>query len=70
MYAQLPALRPVWETAPLQALAKLHALVAVPVTPDDVGRPRAGAPQDPLHLGDAPPADDGGAAARRISRAG
>ena len=57
MYAQLPALRPVWETAPLQALAKLHALVAVPVTPDDVGRPRAGAPQDPLHIGDAPPVD-------------
>ena len=57
MYAQLPALRPVWETAPLQALAKLHALVAVPVTPDDVGRPRAGAPQDPLHIGDAPPAE-------------
>lgn len=56
MYAQLPALRQVWETAPLQALAKLHALVAVPVTPDDVGRPRGGAAEDPLHIGDAPPA--------------
>jgi len=54
MYAQLPALRTVWETAPLQALAKLHTLVAVPVTPDDVGRPRSGPPQDPLHLGNAP----------------
>jgi hypothetical protein len=51
MYAQLPALRPVWERAPLQALAKLHTLVAVPVTPDDVGRPRHGDPQDPLRLG-------------------
>lgn len=57
MYAQLPVLRPVWETAPLQALAKLHALVAVPVTPDDVGRPRSGSPQDPLHVGEVPPAD-------------
>lgn len=56
LYAQLPALRQVWETAPSQALAKAHALVAVPVTPDDIGRPRTGPPQDPLHIGDAPPA--------------
>ena len=56
MYAQLPAIRAVWETAPLQALAKLHTLVAVPVTPQDVGRPRAGDPQDPLRLGTAVPA--------------
>jgi hypothetical protein len=34
LYAQLPTLRQVWETAPLQALAKVHALVAVPVTPE------------------------------------
>lgn len=56
MYAQLPAIRAVWETAPLQALAKLHTLAAVPVTPQDVGRPRAGDPQDPLRLGTAVPA--------------
>ncbi len=54
MYAQLPALRPVWESAPLQALAKLHTLVAVPVSPTDVGRPRQGPPQDPLRIGAAP----------------
>jgi hypothetical protein len=58
LYAQLPTLRQVWETAPLQALAKVHALVAVPVTPEDVGRPRTGPPQDPLHIGDAPQAED------------
>ena len=39
MYAELPSLGPVWERAPLQALAKMHTLVAVPVTPEDVGRP-------------------------------
>lgn len=54
MYAQLPQIRAVWETAPLQALAKLHSLVAVPVTPQDVGRPRTGAPRDPLRLTAAP----------------
>ena len=51
LYAELPALRPIWETAPLQALAKMHTLAARPVTPDDVGRPRTGAPTDPLKLG-------------------
>lgn len=56
MYAQLPAVRGVWETAPLQALAKLHTLVAVPVTGEDVGRPRTGAPEDPLRIGPAPAA--------------
>lgn len=57
MYAQLPQIRRTFETAPLQALAKLHTLVAVPVTPDDVGRPRTGDPQDPLRLGQYPPAE-------------
>ncbi len=51
LYAQLPGLRRIWETAPLQALAKMQTLVAVPVTPDDVGRPRAAAAQDPLRIG-------------------
>lgn len=51
LYAELPHQRRVWETAPLQALAKMHTLVAVPVTPDDVGRPRSGPPEDPLRLG-------------------
>lgn len=51
MYANLPQIRRTFESAPLQALARLHALVAVPVTPDDVGRPRTGKPEDPLRLG-------------------
>lgn len=51
LYAQLPGLRRIWETAPLQALAKMHTLVALPVTPDDVGRPRGGSAQDPLRVG-------------------
>lgn len=54
LYAELPAIRPIWENAPLQALAKLHTLVARPVTPDDVGRPRPDAPNDPLLLATAP----------------
>ena len=58
MYAQLPAVRPTWPSAPAQSLARLHTLVAVPVTPDDVGRPRADQPEDPLRLGLAPAASD------------
>lgn len=58
MYAQLPAVQPVWQTAPAQALARLHTLVAVPVTPDDVGRPRTGVAEDPLRLGVEPPAEE------------
>lgn len=54
LYAELPRVRPVWETAPLQALARMHTLVARPVTPQDVGRPRTGPPQDPLRLGGTP----------------
>lgn len=57
LYAELPAIRPVWETAPLQALAKLHTLVALPVTPEDVGRPRSADPNDPLKLATAPAAE-------------
>ncbi len=68
MYSQLPALRPVWERAPLQALAKLHTLVAVPVTPEDVGRPRTGEPTDPLRVATA--VDAGDVAARLTDLAG
>jgi hypothetical protein len=57
LYAELPRLRAVWESAPLQALARMQALVARPVTPDDVGRPRTAEPIDPLRLGTSPPAD-------------
>lgn len=57
LYAELPRLRAVWESAPLQALARMQTLVARPVTPEDVGRPRTAAPIDPLRLGTEPPAE-------------
>lgn len=54
-YVETPALVAVWRTAPLQALARLHALVARDTEPaDDLGRPRQGEPDDPLRLGGAP----------------
>lgn len=45
-----------WQTAPLQVLARLHALVAADVAPDDeLGRPRSGVEAtDPLALGEPP----------------
>lgn len=46
-----------WPSAPLQALARLHAVVAVHhVSSDQLGRPRVGdeVPDDPLNLGRAP----------------
>lgn len=57
LYAELPQLRHIWETAPLQALAKMHTLVALAVTGQDVGRPRTAEPEDPLRIGTAPVAD-------------
>lgn len=56
-YRELPTLVDVWRSAPLQALARLHALVAKDLEPaDDLGRPRRGSaePNDPLRLGPAP----------------
>lgn len=58
LYAQIPQLRSTWETAPLQALAKMHTLVALPVAREGVGRPRTGPPRDALRLGTAVGADD------------
>ena len=59
MYALTPALRPVWgRPHRCRLLRSCDVLVAVPVTPDDVGRPRSGALQDPLHIGEAPPAEE------------
>lgn len=53
-YRELPGLVDVWRAAPLQALARLHAVVAADTEPAEaLGRPRRGAPQDPLRLGDA-----------------
>lgn len=50
----LSALEPVWSTAPLQALARMHSLLMRDVIPDDeLGRPRAlgQVPDDPLRIG-------------------
>lgn len=58
LYAQIPQLRATWEAAPLQALAKMHTLVALPVAREEVGRPRSGAPRDALRLGTAVGADE------------
>ncbi len=52
MYAGVPAAAEILTTAPLQALARLHALVAVGSTADDlIGRPRTDDQvADPLRL--------------------
>jgi len=64
--AAVPTQVDVFATAPLQALAHLHALVAHGfVPPEELGRPRSGdVADDPLHLGGLPPAR---AAAERMT---
>ncbi|MCB9411392.1 MAG: Fic family protein [Actinobacteria bacterium] len=54
-YRELPTLVEVWRRAPLQALARLHAVVAKGLGDDaDVGRPRTSEDvDDPLRLGSA-----------------
>jgi hypothetical protein len=56
--AAVPTLVDVFATAPLQALARLHALTAHGFEPDDaLGRPRSSdVADDPLRLGALPPA--------------
>lgn len=58
--AESAVLLPVWQRAPLQALARLHVLAAAArLPPAELGRPRAGArPVDPLGLGPAPDPDE------------
>jgi hypothetical protein len=57
-YRELPSLVEVWRAAPLQALARLHALTARDTEDaETLGRPRTGEPQDPLRLGPAPAPD-------------
>lgn len=54
-YRELSELVDTWRVAPLQALARLHALVAADTEVGDaLGRPRIGDPQDPLRIGPAP----------------
>ncbi len=57
---KLRDLVPVWSTAPLQALAQMHTLVASDVaTPDELGRPRStDDAEDPLRLRSLVPADE------------
>lgn len=64
MYAELPSLMPILGTAPAQALARMHTLVAHGFAPDDqVGRPRSDdVVDDPLRLG--PPSGPADVAAR------
>ena len=58
-YRELPQLTETWRTAPLQVLARLHALVARDLAvPDELGRPRTADPEDPLRLGTAPQPDE------------
>lgn len=48
-----------WGRAPLQALAHLHLVAARGFCDDDqLGRPRAGEPDDPLRMGGVPPASE------------
>jgi hypothetical protein len=64
---EAPALVDVWGTAPLQALARLHAVAAHEHLPtEQLGRPRVDdeAADDPLNLGAAP---DAVAASRRLT---
>lgn len=54
---EVPAVVDTWSSAPLQALARLHSVVAFQqVEPDRLGRPRVEGevPDDPLNLGTAP----------------
>jgi len=67
---EAPAIVDVWSVAPLQALARLHAVVAFGHSPPgELGRPRVAGeiPDDPLHLGAAP---EPALAARRLSLVG
>lgn len=66
MHRELPRLVGTWHTAPVQALARMHSLVAkdVPqVDPGGLGRPRGGdQADDPLRLGTEAPSPEEAAA--------
>ena len=59
MYAEIPGSAELVTSAPLQAIARLHAVVAVGSVPEEqLGRPRSGEElADPLRIGDAVPAE-------------
>lgn len=55
-YSELSTLVPTWRSAPLQALARLHVLVAGDQESEStLGRPRSGDASDSLLIGAAPP---------------
>jgi hypothetical protein len=62
LHAEVPHLVAVVGTAPAQALARMHAVVARGMVDEtQLGRPRRGAPDDPLRLGPAPDPDQAAA---------
>ena len=69
MHAELPDLVGIVGTAPAQALARMHTIVASGIATDsDLGRPRPGPDaDDPLRLGPLVPADE---AASRLASLG
>lgn len=68
--AAVPMQVDVFAVSPLQALARLHALVAVDFVPEEeLGRPRAGeVADDPLTLGELPTAADAAARLALLAR--
>lgn len=69
MHAEVPSLVGVVGVAPAQALARMHAVLARGIVDEDVlGRPRTGAPDDPLRLGAAPPAEQAAARLQGVCR--
>ncbi len=59
MHAEAPRLVPIVSGAPAQALARMHSVVAHGWSADEeLGRPRAGEPDDPLRIGVVPDAAD------------
>lgn len=64
---EVPAFVDIWGTAPLQALAGLHAVAAIDMVPaEELGRPRSGASaDDPLNIGTPP---DAAAATARLTQ--
>lgn len=66
---ELAQLEPVWSRSPLQALARMHSLLARDMVPEDeLGRPRLSGriPDDPLRIGSPPPAEGVIGALRRV----
>lgn len=71
LHAEIPAAAGLVDRAPAQVLARFAALMGTGVLPpDEVGRPRTGPPDDPLHLRLAPAAAAVPAALAALLQAG